>query len=115
MFTNAKLLITGCTRPYGNAVFTRFLNRDVEEIRIFSRDEKKQHDIRVALKNSRVRYYLDDVRDTDSVEYAVTGLDYVFHVVALKQVPACEFYPMDGQNQRYVDKQYLSANARQRT
>ena len=95
MFTGARLLITGGTGSFGSTVLKRFLNSDLEEIRIFSRDEKKQHDMRESLKNSRVKFYIGDVRDAGSVEDAMIGVDYVFHAAALKQVPSCEFYPME--------------------
>jgi len=89
------LLITGGTGSFGNAVLRRLLELDVAEIRIFSRDEKKQDDMRNELKQSRLRFYLGDVRDYDSVYAALSGVDYVFHAAALKQVPSCEFYPME--------------------
>jgi UDP-glucose 4-epimerase len=95
MFTDKVLLITGGTGSFGNAVLTRFLHSDVAEIRIFSRDEKKQEDMRNALKSDRVKFYIGDVRNYDSVHDALTGVDYVFHAAALKQVPSCEFYPME--------------------
>lgn len=95
MFTDKILLITGGTGSFGNAVLKRFLNTGIKEIRIFSRDEKKQHDMRVALKSDKVKYYIGDVRDYNSVASALHGVDYVFHAAALKQVPSCEFYPME--------------------
>lgn len=95
MFKNKTLLITGGTGSFGNAVLQRFLSSDFREIRIFSRDEKKQEDMRVALHDSRVRFHIGDVRDYDSVDDVVRGVDYIFHAAALKQVPACEFYPME--------------------
>jgi UDP-N-acetylglucosamine 4,6-dehydratase len=95
MFKDKTLLITGGTGSFGNAVLTHFLDSDLGEIRIFSRDEKKQEDMRVALKNNKVKFYVGDVRDYDSVHDALDGVDYVFHAAALKQVPSCEFYPME--------------------
>lgn len=95
MFTNKKLLITGGTGSFGNAVLQRFLDSDFSEIRIFSRDEKKQEDMRLRLNNKRLKFYIGDVRDYDSVHDALQGVDYVFHAAALKQVPSCEFYPME--------------------
>jgi UDP-glucose 4-epimerase len=95
MFKNKTLLITGGTGSFGTAVLERFLHSDVGEIRIFSRDEKKQEDMRLALKNERVKFYIGDVRNFDSVMDAMQGVDYVFHAAALKQVPSCEFYPME--------------------
>lgn len=95
MFKNKVLLITGGTGSFGNAVLNRFLHSDVAEIRIFSRDEKKQEDMRISLKNERVKFYIGDVRNYDSVFDALMGVDYVFHAAALKQVPSCEFYPME--------------------
>jgi UDP-N-acetylglucosamine 4,6-dehydratase/5-epimerase len=93
MFNNKILLITGGTGSFGNAVLKRFLNSDIKEIRIFSRDEKKQDDMRHELKNNKVKFYIGDVREYDSVSRAMYKVDYVFHAAALKQVPSCEFYP----------------------
>ena len=95
MFKDKILLITGGTGSFGNAVLQRFLNSDFAEIRIFSRDEKKQEDMRIALKNDKVKFYIGDVRNYDSIDDALKGVDYVFHAAALKQVPSCEFYPME--------------------
>ena len=95
MFNDKVLMITGGTGSFGNAVLSRFLKTEFAEIRIFSRDEKKQEDMRIALKNDRVKFYIGDVRDYDSVHDAMHGVDYVFHAAALKQVPSCEFYPME--------------------
>lgn len=93
---NKTLLITGGTGSFGNAVLQRFLKTDhFREIRIFSRDEKKQEDMRVALKNDKLKFYIGDVRDYSSVERAMRGVDFVFHAAALKQVPSCEFFPME--------------------
>jgi len=94
MFTNKVLLITGGTGSFGNAVLRRFLDSDLQEIRIFSRDEKKQHDMRKRYSHSKLKFYIGDVRDARSVAGAMRGVDYVFHAAALKQVPSCEFYPM---------------------
>lgn len=95
MFENKILLITGGTGSFGNAVLKRFLNSDIREIRIFSRDEKKQEDMRIALSNDKLKFYIGDVRDYNSVSDAMRGVDYVFHAAALKQVPSCEFYPIE--------------------
>lgn len=95
MFKDKILLITGGTGSFGNTVLRRFIDTDIKEIRVFSRDEKKQDDMRKELNNSKVKYYIGDVRDLDSVNYAMKGVDYVFHAAALKQVPSCEFYPME--------------------
>ena len=95
MFKDKVLLITGGTGSFGNAVLQRFLNSDFAEIRIFSRDEKKQEDMRIALNNSKVKFYVGDVREYDSIVDATQRVDYVFHAAALKQVPSCEFYPME--------------------
>ncbi len=95
MFKGKTLLITGGTGSFGNAVLDRFLNTEIKEIRIFSRDEKKQHDMRVAINNSKVKFYIGDVRNYDSVEGAMHGVDLVFHAAALKQVPSCEFFPIE--------------------
>jgi len=96
MLKNKTLLITGGTGSFGNAVLNRFLNSDhFKEIRIFSRDEKKQDDMRNQLKNDKLKFYIGDVRDYTSVEKAMRGVDYVFHAAALKQVPSCEFFPLE--------------------
>lgn len=95
MFSKKKLLITGGTGSFGNAVLRRFLDTDIEEVRIFSRDEKKQEDMRIGLANPKVRFYLGNVRDYDSLLPAMEGVDYVFQAAALKQVPSCEFYPLE--------------------
>jgi len=94
MFKNKILLITGGTGSFGNAVLRGFLNTDIKEIRIFSRDEKKQDDMRKRYNNDKLKFYLGDVRDVNSVVDAVRGVDFIFHAAALKQVPSCEFYPM---------------------
>jgi UDP-N-acetylglucosamine 4,6-dehydratase/5-epimerase len=95
MFKSKTLLITGGTGSFGNAVLKRFLDSDIGEIRIFSRDEKKQDDMRKKLKNDKVKFYLGDVRNLESVREAMHGVDFVFHAAALKQVPSCEFFPME--------------------
>ncbi len=95
MFSGKTLMITGGTGSFGNAVLERFLETDVKEIRIFSRDEKKQEDMRIALNNPKLKFYIGDVRSYDSVHDAMKGVNYVFHAAALKQVPSCEFYPME--------------------
>lgn len=96
MFKNKVLLITGGTGSFGNAVLNRFLHSDhFSEIRIFSRDEKKQDDMRNQLKNDKLKFYIGDVRDYSSLERAMQGVDYVFHAAALKQVPSCEFFPLE--------------------
>lgn len=94
MFKDKVLLITGGTGSFGNAVLRRFLNSDIKEVRIFSRDEKKQDDMRHALQNPKVKFYIGDVRDRRSVDGVMAGVDYVFQAAALKQVPSCEFFPM---------------------
>lgn len=95
MFKGKTLLITGGTGSFGNVVLNRFLETDIKEIRIFSRDEKKQDDMRNTLKNEKVKFYIGDVRDYDSIARAMKGVDYVFHAAALKQVPSCEFFPLE--------------------
>ncbi|MBP1043649.1 polysaccharide biosynthesis protein [Vagococcus sp. BWB3-3] len=95
MFKNKTLLITGGTGSFGNAVMNRFLNTDIKEIRIFSRDEKKQDDMRKIYKNDKLKFYIGDVRDIQSVKNAMHNVDYVFHAAALKQVPSCEFFPLE--------------------
>lgn len=94
LFTNRILLITGGTGSFGNAVLKRFLDTDIKEIRIFSRDEKKQDDMRHRIQSSKVKFYIGDVRDRRSVDNAMRNVDYIFHAAALKQVPSCEFFPM---------------------
>lgn len=95
MFTNKVLLITGGTGSFGNAVLERFLESDIGEIRIFSRDEKKQDDMRHLYHSNKIKYYIGDVRDPESLKEAFYGVDYIFHSAALKQVPSCEFFPME--------------------
>ncbi len=95
MFSNRTLLITGGTGSFGNAFLRRVVDTDVKEIRIFSRDEKKQDDMRHEYRNPRIKFYIGDVRNRESVDQAMSGVDFVFHAAALKQVPSCEFYPME--------------------
>ena len=95
LFKNKSLLITGGTGSFGNAVLNRFLATDIEEIRIFSRDEKKQDDLRRKYKSKKIKFYIGDVRDFNSISNACRGVDFIFHAAALKQVPSCEFYPME--------------------
>ena len=95
MFENKTLLITGGTGSFGNTVLKRFLSTEVREIRIFSRDEKKQEEMRIALNNDKLKFYIGDVRNYDSLHQAMKDVDYVFHAAALKQVPSCEFYPLE--------------------
>ncbi len=95
MFTGKTILITGGTGSFGNAVLKRFLHTSIKEIRIFSRDEKKQHDMRLETQNEKLKFHIGDVRDYSSIEFAMKGVDYVFHAAALKQVPSCEFYPLE--------------------
>ena len=95
MFKGKILMITGGTGSFGNTVLKRFLSTEVREIRIFSRDEKKQEEMRIALNDPKLKFYIGDVRDYDSIYQALKGVDYVFHAAALKQVPSCEFYPME--------------------
>lgn len=94
VFKDKTLLITGGTGSFGNAVLRRFLDSDIKEIRIFSRDEKKQDDMRHCLQNSKIKFYIGDVRNRQSVDNAMQGVDYIFSAAALKQVPSCEFFPM---------------------
>ena len=95
MFKDKVLMITGGTGSFGNTVLKRFLSTDVREIRIFSRDEKKQEEMRIKLNNDKLKFYIGDIRNYDSIHEAMKGVDYVFHAAALKQVPSCEFYPME--------------------
>jgi len=94
MFKDKTLLITGGTGSFGNAILRRFLTTDINEIRVFSRDELKQDNMRTLYNNNKLKFYIGDVRDTNSLDDAMNGVDYVFHAAALKQVPSCEFYPM---------------------
>lgn len=93
MFKDKILLITGGTGSFGNAVLNHFINSDLKEIRIFSRDEKKQEDMRIVFKNKKINFFIGDIRDFESINSAMIGVDYVFHAAALKQVPSCEFFP----------------------
>ena len=95
MYKDKVLLITGGTGSFGNAVLKRFVDSDLREIRIFSRDEKKQEDMRIEYRNDKIKFYIGDIRNFDSINSAMRGVDYVFHAAALKQVPSCEFYPME--------------------
>ncbi len=95
IFTGKTLMITGGTGSFGNAVLERFLQTDIGEIRIFSRDEKKQDDMRRLYKNDKIKFYIGDVREKQSIVNAISGVDYIFHAAALKQVPSCEFFPME--------------------
>ena len=95
IFSGATLMITGGTGSFGNAVLERFLNTDIKEIRIFSRDEKKQDDMRHLYNNSKLKFYIGDVRDINTIRPAMIGVDYIFHAAALKQVPSCEFFPLE--------------------
>jgi len=95
MFKDKVLMITGGTGSFGKTVLKRFLDTDVKEIRVFSRDEKKQEDMRIAFNNDKLKFYIGDVRDFNSVMQSMQGVDYIFHAAALKQVPSCEFYPME--------------------
>lgn len=113
MFKNKTLLITGGTGSFGNAMLKGFLNSDLKEIRIFSRDEKKQEDMRIEYKNDKINFVIGDIRDFDSINNAMLGVDYVFHAAALKQVPSCEFFPMQAVNTNIVGAEnVLEAAAR---
>jgi UDP-glucose 4-epimerase len=111
MFKEKVLLITGGTGSFGNAVLKRFLDTDIKEIRIFSRDEKKQDDMRHRLNNPKIKFYIGDVRDKRSVDYAMRGVDYVFHAAALKQVPSCEFFPIEAVNTNVLGTQNVLDSA----
>lgn len=111
MFKDRILLITGGTGSFGNAVLRRFLKSDIAEIRIFSRDEKKQDDMRKRYNNAKLKFHIGDVRDVRSVETAMRGVDYVFHAAALKQVPSCEFYPMQAVHTNVVGTENVLSSA----
>ncbi len=111
MFEGKVLLITGGTGSFGNAVLKRFLDTNIKEIRIFSRDEKKQDDMRHALNNSKVKFYIGNVRDKRSVDNAMRGVDYIFHAAALKQVPSCEFFPIEAVNTNVLGTQNVLDSA----
>jgi len=111
MFKDKVLLITGGTGSFGNAVLKRFLNTDIKEIRIFSRDEKKQDDMRHQLQNPKVKFYIGNVRDKRSVDNAMRGVDYIFHAAALKQVPSCEFFPIEAVNTNVLGTQNVLDSA----
>lgn len=113
MFNDKVLLITGGTGSFGNAVLKRFLNTDIKEIRIFSRDEKKQDDMRHQLQNPKVKFYIGNVRDKRSVDNAMRGVDYIFHAAALKQVPSCEFFPIEAVNTNVLGTQNVLDSAEQ--
>lgn len=111
MFDNKTLLITGGTGSFGNAVMKRFLDSNIKEIRIFSRDEKKQDDIRKKYNNPKLKFYIGDVRDSHSVETAMRDVDYVFHAAALKQVPSCEFFPIEAVKTNIIGTENVLQNA----
>jgi UDP-glucose 4-epimerase len=113
MFTNKTLLITGGTGSFGNAMLKGFINSDLKEIRIFSRDEKKQEDMRIGYRNEKLNFVIGDIRDFESINNAMSGVDYVFHAAALKQVPSCEFFPMQAVHTNiYGAENVLEAAAR---
>lgn len=111
MFNNKTLLITGGTGSFGNAVLNRFLDTNIKEIRIFSRDEKKQDDMRHRLNNPKVKFYIGNVRDKRSVDNAMRGVDFIFHAAALKQVPSCEFFPLEAVNTNVLGTQNVLDSA----
>ena len=111
MFRGKILLITGGTGSFGNAVLNRFLDTDIQEIRIFSRDEKKQDDMRHSIQNPKVKFYIGDVRNKRSVDNAMHGVDYIFHAAALKQVPSCEFFPIEAVNTNVLGTQNVLDSA----
>lgn len=111
MFKDKVLLISGGTGSFGNAVLRRFINTSVKEIRIFSRDEKKQDDMRHKLNNPKVKFYIGNVRDKRSVDYAMQGVDFIFHAAALKQVPSCEFFPIEAVNTNVLGTQNVLDSA----
>ena len=107
MLDDKILLITGGTGSFGNAVLKKFINSSLKEIRIFSRDEKKQEDMRISFNNKKLKFYIGDVRDFDSIAAAMIGVDFVFHAAALKQVPSCEFYPMQAVQTNILVAEYV--------
>jgi len=111
IFDNKVLLISGGSGSFGNAVLRRFLSTDIKEIRIFSRDEKKQDDMRQFYKNNKIKYFIGDVRNKRSIDNAMKGVDYVFHAAALKQVPSCEFFPIEAVNTNVIGAQNLLDSA----
>ncbi|QOJ30206.1 MAG: polysaccharide biosynthesis protein [Ignavibacteriales bacterium] len=111
LFKNKILLITGGTGSFGNAVLRKFLATDIKEIRIFSRDEKKQDDMRLFYQNDKIKYFIGDVRNKQSVDYAMRGVDFVFHAAALKQVPSCEFFPIEAVNTNIIGTQNVIDSA----
>lgn len=111
MFKDKVLMITGGTGSFGNTVLKRFLSTEVREIRIFSRDEKKQEEMRIAMNNPKLKFYIGDVRDYASIHQAMKGVDYVFHAAALKQVPSCEFYPMEAVRTNVLGSENVMAAA----
>ena len=111
LFENKTLLITGGTGSFGNAVLRKFLKTDIREIRIFSRDEKKQDDMRHEFKNPKIKFYIGNVRDKRSVDNAMDGVDYIFHAAALKQVPSCEFFPIEAVNTNVLGTQNVLDSA----
>ena len=111
MFKDKVLMITGGTGSFGNTVLKRFLSTAVREIRIFSRDEKKQEEMRIALNNDKLKFFIGDVRDYDSLYQAMKGVDYVFHAAALKQVPSCEFYPLEAVRTNVLGAENVMATA----
>ena len=111
MFKNKTILITGGTGTFGNAVLQRFLDTNIKEIRVFSRDEKKQEDMRIALANNKLKFYIGNVRDPESISTAMEGVDYVFQAAALKQVPSCEFYPLEAVKTNVLGTENVLASA----
>lgn len=111
IFEGKTILITGGTGSFGNAVLNRFLNTDIGEIRIFSRDEKKQDDMRRLYKNDKIKFYIGDVRDISSVNNAMHGVDYLFHAAALKQVPSCEFFPLEAVKTNVIGTENVLSSA----
>ena len=111
IFKNKTLLITGGTGSFGNAILKRLISTDIKEIRIFSRDELKQDDMRKFYNSNKLKFYIGDVRDKDSIDDAIRGVDYVFHAAALKQVPSCEFYPMQAVKTNVIGTENLLNSA----
>ena len=111
IFKDKILLITGGTGSFGEAVLERFLETDIKEIRIFSRDEKKQEDMRISHNNKKLKFFIGDIRERSSIDFAMDGVDYLFHAAALKQVPSCEFFPLEAVKTNIIGTENVMSSA----